>query len=162
MIHMLKKFTFSFFLTCLVLILASCGGRNSANQTEHNFDISIMAGSTEVGKTDLMITVKDEAGNPVNDASVNIKGDMSHAGMQPVLGDSSSAENGTYTIPYEWTMAGDWFVTVDVTLADGTVISERIDFSGIGGDSMDHGEMDMDEGEMDHGDMDHGTMGDDE
>lgn len=144
---MLKRISFFILFTILILTLAGCGGRNSANQNDHNYDISIMAESTKVGKTNLMITVKDEAGNRVNDATVNIKGDMSHAGMQPVLGESSSAEDGVYTIPYEWTMAGDWFVTVDVTLADGNVVSERIDFSGIGGDSMDHGDIDMEEGE---------------
>lgn len=108
-----------------------------------------------------MITIKDSDGNPVNDATVDIKGDMSHAGMQPVLGESSSSNGeGMYMIPYEWTMAGDWFVTVNVTLADGTVGSERFDFNGISGEmsesemeDMDHSEMDMEDGEMDHSDM---------
>ena len=137
------------FILGLTFILAACGGRNSANQSVHNYDISVEAGSKEVGKTNLMVTVNDENGNPVNDATVNIKGDMSHAGMQPVLGESSSANNGMYMIPYEWTMAGDWFVTIDVTLADGTVVSERVDFGGIGDESAMDGQME----EMDHSDM---------
>jgi len=133
-------------------LLFACGGRNSSQPSASNYDISIEAGSTALGQTNLMVTVRDESGDPVNDATVNIKGDMTHAGMQPVLGESSLADNGVYTIPYEWTMAGDWFVTVDVTFADGTSATERIDFNGIGDDSM--GSMDMDDGEMDHSDMD--------
>ncbi len=101
-----------------------------------------------------MITVKDTDGNPINDATVDIKGDMSHAGMQPVLGESSASNGeGMYMIPYEWTMAGDWFVTVNVTLADGTVGSERFDFNGISGEMSDMEDMDMEDSEMNHGDM---------
>ena len=137
-------------------LLSACGGRNSAQSSSNDYDISVEAGSTTVGKTDLMVTVKDQNGTAINDATVRIKGDMSHAGMQPVLGESATASNGVYTIPYEWTMAGDWFVTIDVTFADGSTATERFDFNGISGDDMDemdHSDMDMDE-EMDHGEMD--------
>lgn len=129
-------------------LLSACGGRNSAQINSNNYDISVESGSTTVGKTELMVTVKDQSGNAINDANVSIKGDMSHAGMQPVLGESSSGDNGVYIIPYEWTMAGDWLVTIDVTFADGSSATERVDFNGISGDEMgemDHGEMDMEE-----------------
>jgi hypothetical protein len=38
-------------------------------------------------------------------------------------------------MPFRWTMAGDWFVTVDVTLPDGTTASQRFDFT-VAGDGM--------------------------
>lgn len=132
-------------------LLSACGGRNSAQTNSNNYDISVEAGSTSVGKTDLMVTVKDQSGNAINDANVSIKGDMSHAGMQPVLGESSSGDNGVYTTPYEWTMAGDWFITIDVTFADGSSATERVDFNGISGDEMgemDYGEMNMEESDQ--------------
>ncbi len=133
----------------IVSLLSACGGRNSAQTNSSNYDISIDAESTNLGQTNLMVTVLNENGEPINDATVNIKGDMTHAGMQPVLGETSSADNGVYTIPYEWTMAGDWFVTIDITFADGSTATERVDFTGIG-----DGSMDMEDDEMDHGDMD--------
>ncbi len=145
---MMKKLVPVFVLLVGAIWLAGCGGRNSANSSG-NLNISIDAASTMVGTTDLMITVEDTEGNAINDATVDIKGDMSHAGMQPVLGESSASNGaGMYVIPYEWTMAGDWFVTVNVTLADGTTESQRFDFNGISG------EMEMEDGEMDHDDMD--------
>ena len=151
----MKKTILTIIILGLTVALVACGGRNSASQSDHNYDIQIEVGSMDVGTTDLMVTVKDENGDPVNDATVNIKGDMSHAGMQPVLGESASGNNGMYMIPYEWTMAGDWFVTVDVMLADGSTISERVDFAGIG----DGGSMEMDDMEdMDHGSMEDGEM----
>ncbi|MEM9774311.1 MAG: FixH family protein [Chloroflexota bacterium] len=136
-------------LPSLFVLLTACGGRNSNQANNSNLDIAVDVESMMVGATDLMVTILDENGSPVNDATVSIKGDMSHAGMQPVLGESSSGSAGVYTIPYEWTMAGDWFITVDVSRPDGETASARFDFSGIGGDM---------EGEMDHGDMDHGEI----
>ncbi|MFK7802286.1 MAG: FixH family protein [Anaerolineae bacterium] len=137
------------FIILLAGLLAACGGRNSSQTNSSNYDISVDAESTNLGQTNLMVTVRDESDEPINDATVNIKGDMTHAGMQPVLGETSTANDGVYVIPYEWTMAGDWFVTIDVTFADGTSATERVDFNGIG-----DGSMDMEDGEMDHGDMD--------
>lgn len=146
---MMKNNLFIFVLLVGAVWLAGCGGRNSANSSG-NLNISVNAGSTMVGTTDLMITVKDTEGNAVNDATVGIKGDMSHAGMQPVLGESSTSNGeGMYMIPYEWTMAGDWFVTVNVSLADGTTESQRFDFNGISGEM----DMDMEDSDMDHGEM---------
>lgn len=154
--HMrLTKQILPLIIILLVTLLSACGGRNSSQTNSSNYDISIEAESTNLGQTNLMVTVRNENGEPINDAIVNIKGDMTHAGMQPVLGDTSSADNGVYTIPYEWTMAGDWFVTIDVTFADGSTATERVDFSGIGDGSMDS--MDMEDGEMDHSDMDMGS-----
>lgn len=147
------KIRLNYLLTIVIFgLLSACGGRNSAQTNTKNYDISVEAGSTTVGKTDLMVTVKDQNGSAINNANVSIKGDMSHAGMQPVLGESSSATDGVYTIPYEWTMAGDWFVTINVTFSDGSTVTERFDFNGIGGDDdmgeMDHSDMDMEESDQ--------------
>lgn len=121
------------YLLLLVILglLTACGGRNSHQTGTNNYDISIQAESTVVGEANLLVTIKDQDGTPINNANVNVKGDMSHAGMRPVLGESDSASDGVYTIPYEWTMAGDWFVTVEVTFADGSTATERFDFNGI-------------------------------
>ena len=57
------------------------------------------------------------------------RGDMSHAGMAPVIASSEDDADGVYRIPFEWTMAGDWFVDVTVTLADGREVVQRFDLS---------------------------------
>jgi hypothetical protein len=44
---------------------------------------------------------------------------MSHAGMTPVIVERANGEAGTYAVPFEWTMAGDWIVTISATLPDG-------------------------------------------
>ena len=136
-------------LSLLTLLLVACGGRQSQQIDSMAIDITLEAASTEVGRTKLTVTVQDGEGNPINDAALEIKGDMSHAGMTPVLADTTSGAEGVYTVPFEWTMGGDWFVTVQATLNDGTVISKRFSDFTIG-EGMDMGE----DGEMDHSEMD--------
>ena len=77
------------------------------------------------------VTLTDGAGKPVDGATVSVKGDMSHAGMQPVFGDTKSSTNGVYRIPFEWTMGGDWFVLITGKLADGRKVKEKVDMPGV-------------------------------
>jgi copper(I)-binding protein len=124
---MSKRFTILWSLL-LVLGLAACGGRASQEASgSDEYDLSLNPMSTAVGETVLMFTLNDKEGQPVNNATLDIKGDMNHAGMQPVLGKVTQGVNGVYAVPFEWTMGGDWYVTVDVTLADGTTFSQRFE-----------------------------------
>lgn len=63
-------------------------------------------------------------GEPVEDATVEVRGDMTHAGMAPVLAEATAVEPGIYvTRGFEFTMAGDWIVTAQVVFADGETLS---------------------------------------
>ncbi len=89
-----------------------------------------------VGDATLLVTVTDEDGTPINDATVSVRGDMTHAGMVPVIPDSvTTAEDGVYSIPFEFTMGGDWIITVDVTLANEETASVTYEVDGVGGDA---------------------------
>lgn len=122
----MKRF-FLLLLTFLTLGLVACGGRTSQTDQRQGYDITFTAEDTAVGETTVTVTVRDPQGNPVDDAQLTINGNMSHAGMQPVIVETATSSNGIYTADFAWTMAGDWFVTVTVTLPDGTVVSERFD-----------------------------------
>ncbi len=73
-----------------------------------------------MGASAVTITVTDAQGAPVNDAQVAITANMAHDGMMPVTGTATAAENGQYRVPLQWSMAGDWNITVTVTLPDGS------------------------------------------
>ena len=88
-----------------------------------------------------MVSLRDANGNPISDADIDIRGDMNHAGMEPVEADASTDVSGDYRIPFEWTMGGDWFVVVTATLPDGTVVEEQFNYT-VG--MSDGAEMDMD------------------
>lgn len=119
-------------LPLLVLVLVGC--RESAQPTATpaaniEIDLTVDPAPPTVGETLLVVTVMREDGSPINDAIVAVVGDMNHAGMQPVNGATDTAEAGVYRVPFEWTMGGDWIVTVTVTLRNGTIITETFDLS---------------------------------
>jgi hypothetical protein len=118
-------------LLLFALLLAGC--RQSAQNATAEIDIDLRAESLTTGETVLVVTLTDASGQPVSAQKVEVRGDMTHAGMQPVLAESSDGDSGEYEIPFEWTMSGDWIVTVKATMADGAVAEERFDLSVTGG-----------------------------
>jgi hypothetical protein len=60
-------------------------------------------------------------GAPVEGAQVRVVGDMTHAGMVPVLADAEHVGDGVYrTVAFAFTMSGDWMLTAEVTFPDGS------------------------------------------
>jgi hypothetical protein len=80
-----------------------------------------------VGDAAVTITLTDEDSHPVTDAVVEVIGDMAHHGMMPIRGTGEYAGDARYKVPLRWTMAGDWIVTVTVTLADGRRIEQTFE-----------------------------------
>lgn len=118
-------------LAMLVLSTASCQRASQQQGGDQTPDVTmaltVAPDPATVGATQLTVTLADQAGQAIDGATVRLKGDMSHAGMQPVLADASGAGDGLYTADFTWTMAGDWFVTVTATLPDGRTIVRRFD-----------------------------------
>ncbi len=131
------------FIILLALLLVT-GCRQQAQTTTDtgvNIDVRYEPEQPAVGDATLLITVTDAAGSPINAAQITARGDMNHAGMVPVIAEADSGENGVYTVPFEWTMSGDWFLEVTVTLPDGTTAAETFDLRVI--TDPDGGAMDM-------------------
>jgi hypothetical protein len=66
-----------------------------------------------------MIMIVGEEGAEIGDFTIDVRGDMSHAGMTPEIVTEAKGELGTYAVPFEWTMAGDWIITISAKLPDG-------------------------------------------
>lgn len=78
-----------------------------------------LSGDPALGTAQFNVYVLDD-GNGVSGAEVKVTGDMTHAGMVPVLADAKEVEQGLYASEgFEFTMAGDWIVTTEVKLPDG-------------------------------------------
>lgn len=74
---------------------------------------------TVVGPATVTVHVLDGS-QGVTDAAVEVRGDMSHAGMQPALAQATEVEPGVYRADdFVFSMAGDWIVTAEVSTADG-------------------------------------------
>lgn len=77
-----------------------------------------------IGKETLNIQVYDADNQPIDNAKIKVRGDMTHAGMVPILAETENGDKGVYQVLFDWTMSGDWIVTVQVTLPDGAVIEK--------------------------------------
>jgi hypothetical protein len=120
----------SLLLAWLVLTLAACG-RSQDAVTAAGLQVTLIPDGSYPGET-LVVAVRDEAGQPVTDATVSVEGNMNHAGMTPVLTSSvldgaDGEEDGRYTLPFQFTMLGDWIIMVKITPQDGDTVSTTID-----------------------------------
>ncbi|RME85915.1 MAG: hypothetical protein D6775_01525 [Caldilineae bacterium] len=124
-------------LLALVLLLGfptacSRGARTEA-LPDYQLQLRVLPHPPQVGESTLILSLTDAEGRPVSGARLEIKGDMSHAGMQPVLTEALPGDPGTYKALITWSMAGDWIVTITVKLPDGRRFRRRFDLTVVGG-----------------------------
>jgi hypothetical protein len=118
----------------LLAILVACGcssGTTTVASGDVKIDLTIRPEPPKVGQATAVVTLKDKDGAPIRGAAVKLEGNMNHAGMTPVFGDARETEPGKYEAPLDFTMGGDWFVLVNVTLADGRKVSRKVDVPGV-------------------------------
>lgn len=134
---MTRNFPLRLHLTLLILVLLiSACSRDSAQPSPPPDDTGVQIelvwqpDPPAIGAAELRITITDADNAPIVGAVVDVRGDMSHAGMAPVIREDVQTDaNGIAQIPFEWTMGGDWFVIVTATLPDGTSVERRFDLS---------------------------------
>jgi hypothetical protein len=111
----------------LITLVSACARRQTVDQApELNLDLAVIPSPPSTGPTLLQIQITDPDGEPPGNFNLSIRGDMSHAGMEPVIVEDARGEAGIYAIPFEWTMAGDWFVTITATLPDGRTLMRTL------------------------------------
>jgi hypothetical protein len=111
------------------LAIGGCSRTTPEQSTAPDVQITLSTDPTPpaVGKSTLLITLKDSAGKPIDGAKLSVRGDMDHAGMQPALAEGNQSVNGEYRIPIEWSMGGGWIVTVSATLPDNRTATQKFD-----------------------------------
>lgn len=113
-------------LLCAVLV--GCAQTQAADG-----QITLNVAQKTVGPAQVDITVADPQGRPVSGAAVQLRGDMTHAGMQPVITTLQDLGNGQYrSADFEFTMAGDWVLTVQAEMPDGAVVERMFTIPGVG------------------------------
>jgi hypothetical protein len=121
----------SVLLVCLIptMLLAACTRRSAAidqaGDTRLNWEIQPFPARTGEASIDIYLT--DTSGAPVQGAQLSFRGDMTHAGMTPVITGLQETEPGVYRGEIEWTMAGAWVLTIQGELEDGRTLKRQID-----------------------------------
>lgn len=112
-------------LSLLLLILLSssftgCARREAVDEApELEVILEVVPAPASTGPSTLLIQISKGPQGEVGEFLIDVRGDMSHAGMTPVIVTGARGESGSYAIPFEWTMAGDWYITITATLPDG-------------------------------------------
>lgn len=117
-------------LFCASMILAACGGSNAPTQpgaADVTINLTTNPDPPESGQLELVVTLTDTAGQPIDDAAVNLL--ASHATMSgmDMQGAATSQGNGRYAITADFVASGEWLVTVEVRIHGSEAI--RKDFN---------------------------------
>lgn len=82
-------------------------------------------GDAAVGPATVVVYLLED-GEGVSGAEVEVTGDMTHAGMAPVIAETVEAEPGLYrTEGFEFTMGGDWILTAEIAMPDGSTATAQ-------------------------------------
>jgi len=116
-------------LFCLCLLVAGCHSSwwTSDTRIEPQFEPN----PPHVGRVTITVRVTEALGKPVTGARVRLELNMTHAGMAPVIADAQEVEPGRYRANMQLTMAGDWSLFVDMTMANGNKASQSFDIKGV-------------------------------
>jgi len=129
-------FRLSLIVMTLALMAAPMTACNRSNDSAAaaGLHVTLTADPLSFPGKEIAIQVTDDSGQPVTDVTVAAEGNMNHAGMVPVLTESmwdgaDGAEDGVYHLPFQFTMMGDWIITVKIERRDGTILTQDFDVS---------------------------------
>jgi hypothetical protein len=114
----------------LLLVLVSCG-RGAKDLPDVGVELSIEPQPPQLGQAIITVALSDAAGQPISGASVELEGNMSHAGMVPVFATATEVMPGEYRAGLEFTMGGDWFILVRADLPDGRSMERNVEVPGV-------------------------------
>jgi hypothetical protein len=116
----LRGLAFFLLLVLTMVAMAGCRGRQEPGDPTLTMEVDISPTPPAVGPAQILVTLQDTAGAPLGEAVVTVEGNMSHAGMVPVVDTAHATRPGRYMVPdFDFTMAGDWVLTVQADLPDG-------------------------------------------
>lgn len=118
-------------LILATLVLFSGCSRSSGSLSQITVETEITPKPTRVGPVAVEFRIKDQAGKPVTSAQARVEANMTHAGMAPVFGTAKEVAPGVYRSAIELSMAGDWIVTLHITMPDGQTLERQAEIKGV-------------------------------
>lgn len=94
--------------------IVSAGCRQAVPDQTIKLACAFSPNPPHLGPTQVRVTLTGQDNKPLTHASVNLEGDMAHAGMVPTFGKTSEVSEGVYQGSIDFTMAGDWDIIVDI------------------------------------------------
>jgi len=127
----MRKIVFVSLLVTLAVLLAACGSSAPMQETTSSKDVNIAVASNPtpamMGDVELMLTITDKAGDPIEGAAVNVAADHTDMSGMGMSGLATDQGGGKYSIKASFEESGNWMLTVKVT-KDALDYKEDIEF----------------------------------
>jgi hypothetical protein len=125
------KLIFISLVLVLPLLLAACGSaatpavENSAEAV--NMKLESKPSPVAVGDAELIVTITDATGNPIEGATVDVSADHTDMSGMGMNGAATDQGFGKYSINANFSMSGNWKLTVYVRNGQGLDYKEDIE-----------------------------------
>ncbi len=113
-----------FFISMLVLLstaLAACGSSapaDSASSKPVNIKVETSPAPAVMGDMELILTITDASGTPIEGAQVDVSADHTDMTGMTMGGAATEQGGGSYAINANFSMTGNWVLTVYVRKGD--------------------------------------------
>ena len=102
----------------LSLVLAACGGAGAPTPTPASpgaqISLTTNPNPPQIGNVELIVMVNDANGQPIADAEVYVFADHTDMQGMNMNGKATAQGNGRYAITADFSMSGQWKVTLQV------------------------------------------------
>lgn len=130
----MRKFIVINLFVLVSVLLAACGGAptpsasdDGASSQQVNIAVSTNPTPAMMGDIELVLTITDGSGNPIEGASVDVSADHTDMTGMTMGGAATDQGGGKYAINANFSMSGSWNLTVYVR-KDGLDYKEDIEF----------------------------------
>lgn len=126
----MRKLVFVGLLVVTSVLLAACGGSATpdASAKPANIQVESDPSPAGVGDAELVFIITDASGNPVEGARVDVSADHTDMSGMGMSGAATNQGSGRYSINANFSMTGNWKLTVYVRNDSGLDYKEDIDF----------------------------------
>ncbi|PKO16621.1 MAG: hypothetical protein CVU39_07300 [Chloroflexi bacterium HGW-Chloroflexi-10] len=101
----------------VAILLVGCSGTTQTQETSSDpLKIILVTDPVTpvVGNNELILEIQDEKGQPLSGAQVEVSADHTDMSGMTMTGPASEQENGKYAIDADFSMSGNWKITVYV------------------------------------------------
>lgn len=127
----MRKVIFINVLALMSVLLAACGSAASpagtASAKPVNIAVSTNPNPPKMGAIELVFTITDAKGNPINGAQVDVSAEHTDMTGMTMRGAATDQGSGRYAITADFPHSGNWKLTVYVR-KDGLDYKEDIEF----------------------------------
>lgn len=114
----MKRLFFSGALVIVLLTFSACGSAATPATTTipktANITLDTNPNPATMGATELVLTITDASGNPIEGARVDVSADHTDMSGMSMGGEATEQGGGKYSIKADFSMSGNWKLTVHV------------------------------------------------